>query len=115
MALIRKPPTTPSEFRLKAVLERAGLKVWHNKLCFGYYPDFWVQGTKVLIEVDGKYHNTPEQKEKDKRRSKILRSYGFKIIRCTNYQVEKNPAKIVSSVKDEIVKQRAKNKAKISS
>ena len=56
-------------------------------------------GTKILIEVDGEYHFTDAQKAKDKARSRILNSYGFTVIRCTNSQVERSPDKIVERIK----------------
>ena len=92
-------PKTKSEYILKAILKAHGFKLWHNKKCHGFYPDLWIMGTKILIEVDGEYHFTDAQKAKDKARSKILNSYGFTVIRCTNSQVLRSPDKIVERIK----------------
>ncbi|MCR8668167.1 DUF559 domain-containing protein [Aestuariibaculum sp. M13] len=49
--------------------------------------DFLCLEKKLVIEVDGGYHNTKEQKEADNLRTQILNEIGFKVIRFTNEQV----------------------------
>ena len=49
--------------------------------------DFICIEKKLIIEVDGGYHTTIEQKEADALRTKILNEIGFKVIRFTNEQV----------------------------
>lgn len=107
-----RPIATKSELKLIKTLNLHGIKVWSNKQLHGFYPDIWVCNTKILIEIDGKYHSTPEQKIKDKQRSRILRKYGYKILRFTNWQVEKRSPRIVKMVKEAIKKERAKEQAK---
>jgi very-short-patch-repair endonuclease len=103
-----KPVATRSERLLIAILKFHGIEVWHNKPLHGFYPDLWVVNTKVLIEVDGRYHYTPDQKAKDKRRSLILRKYGYKILRFSNWMVENRSSKVVDRIKAAIAKERAK-------
>jgi very-short-patch-repair endonuclease len=107
-----KPKETKSERLLIAVLKFHGIEVWHNKPLHGFYPDLWVVNTKVLIEVDGRYHYTPEQKAKDKRRSLILRKYGYKILRFSNWMVENRSKTVVERIKAAIAKERAKERSK---
>ena len=49
--------------------------------------DFVNLEKNLIIEVDGGYHNTIEQKEADELRTQILREIGFKVIRFTNEQI----------------------------
>lgn len=49
--------------------------------------DFYCHKLKLIIEIDGKYHETKEQKEKDEYRTKLLQEYGLKVIRFTNEEV----------------------------
>ena len=49
--------------------------------------DFVSLEKNLVIEVDGGYHNTIEQKEADDLRTQILNEIGFKVIRFTNEQV----------------------------
>ena len=83
----RKIPVTVFEVRGKKFLEDEGFEVDSGKRLFGFYPDLRIVNTSLLIEIDGGYHNTKKQKRKDWRRTKILNSYGFTVIRFTNEQV----------------------------
>lgn len=49
--------------------------------------DFVCLEKNLIIEVDGGYHNTIQQKEADDLRTQILNEIGFKVIRFTNEQV----------------------------
>ena len=83
-----QPPTTSSEFKAKKILEDHGFSVIHNQCLYGYYPDLRIANTKVLIEIDGGYHSSRNQKTKDNRRTKNLESYGFVVLRFTNAQIK---------------------------
>jgi ATP-dependent DNA helicase RecG len=49
--------------------------------------DFVCIEKNLVIEVDGGYHNTIEQKEADDLRTTILNEIGFKVLRFTNEQI----------------------------
>ena len=49
-----------------------------------YYADLCIKSLKLIIEVDGGYHNTDAQKKKDAERDKAFASIGYKTIRCSN-------------------------------
>lgn len=49
-----------------------------------FIADFAIKGTKVLIEIDGGYHTTPEQKIKDAYRTLLLENLGYRVLRYTN-------------------------------
>jgi very-short-patch-repair endonuclease len=93
-----EPPKTSSEFKAKKILEDHGFSVIHNQCLYGYYPDLRIAGTKVLIEIDGGYHSSRNQKTKDAKRTKILESYGFIVLRFTNEQVNK-PDLLITKVR----------------
>ena len=93
-----QPPTTSSEFKAKKILEDHGFSVIHNQCLYGYYPDLRIAGTKLLIEIDGGYHSSRNQKEKDAQRTKNLERGGFIVLRFTNAQI-KNPDLLISKVR----------------
>lgn len=84
-----KKSATPSEDRLynklhKALgnrIKRQAPFVIDGKV---YYADLCIKSLKLIIEVDGGYHNTEEQKKKDSERDKAFTSIGYKTIRCSN-------------------------------
>ncbi len=53
----------------------------------GYIPDFVCLEKKLVVEVDGDYHNEEEQKKLDEARTKILSKNGFRLIRFANEEV----------------------------
>lgn len=51
-----------------------------------YIVDFYLPDKKIVIEVDGGYHDEPAQRELDKRRSKDIKQNGYKVFRFSNEQ-----------------------------
>lgn len=52
-----------------------------------FISDFYCHKVKLVIEIDGGYHNIPEQYQYDKNRDSELEGLGLKVIRFTNEQV----------------------------
>ncbi len=53
----------------------------------GFIPDFVCLERKLIVEIDGGYHDNEEQIVYDKARENWLKEFGFDIIRFTNEQV----------------------------
>jgi len=54
---------------------------------FFYVADFYCAAEKLVIELDGKYHEFPEQKAYDQARDKILNEMAIKILRIQNHEL----------------------------
>ena len=52
-----------------------------------FIADFYCHKAKLIIEVDGGYHDIPEQYKYDKARETELEALGLKVIRFTNEQI----------------------------
>lgn len=63
-----------------------------------YFVDFHIKPGKLAIEIDGGYHITFEQKEKDANRTDHLRRLGWRVIRFTNQEVRGNVSGIVDRI-----------------
>jgi len=63
-----------------------------------FIADFICLEKKLIIEVDGGYHNSPEQKEADELRTQILNEIGFKVIRFTNEEVIGNIENVIKKI-----------------
>ena len=50
--------------------------------------DFYCDQLKLVIELDGDYHDIPEIKERDEEREHMLKEWGLKVIRFKNKEVE---------------------------
>ena len=51
----------------------------------GYIVDFLLPDVDAVIEIDGGYHNLPEQIKKDKARDRDLLNNGYRVYRIPNY------------------------------
>lgn len=84
----RKP--TPAELHLKKELQRKGI-IFRSQRPIDYYiVDFLIFMKAIVIEVDGGYHFTQEQRIKDQVRQRYIENKGFEVIRVTNKQVFDN-------------------------
>lgn len=54
-----------------------------------YFVDIYMKAYKVAIEVDGGYHNTPEQIERDRQKDIDLSTKGLAVIRIKNEDVNR--------------------------
>ena len=66
--------------------------------------DFICISEKVVIEVDGGYHEQPLQQVDDRRRTEFLESRGYRVIRIRNEEVDSNIQDVIARIKEEVYK-----------
>jgi len=82
---------THYELLFKTLLDALSIKyefqkvMWGNKIVDFYLPDY-----RIIIEIDGGYHNNLVQKNKDLKRDTNFCLGGLKVIRFTNQEVLNN-------------------------
>ncbi len=64
-----------------------------------YIADFVCLSIKLIIEVDGEYHNTPTQANEDQQRSDWLQNKGYRVLRFTNEEVVYDTANVIKHIK----------------
>ncbi len=64
--------------------------------------DFVCLQYKLVVEVDGAYHNDPEVMEYDKLRTQLFEEYGYRVIRFTNEEVIGSIENVVDAIKLEL-------------
>ncbi|HEX8314678.1 MAG TPA: DUF559 domain-containing protein, partial [Flavisolibacter sp.] len=89
-----------------------GSKVRRQHSISGFIVDFAILEAKLVIEVDGGYHNNPEQTSLDKARQKDLEQSGYTVLRFSNEDVLQNIEDVVQQIQLHI--QNAKNAQKLS-
>lgn len=67
-----------------------------------FIADFICLPAHLIIEVDGGYHQLPEQQVDDETRTRWLNEQGFRVIRFTNEQVLFDTDKVVEDIKKNI-------------
>ncbi|MDO9153013.1 MAG: endonuclease domain-containing protein [Paludibacter sp.] len=73
-----------------------------------FIADFYCHKAKLIIELDGGYHNIPEQYCYDRSRENELDELGLKVIRFTNEQVLDDIENVLRIIETE-VKERLNN------
>ena len=64
---------------------------FQRQKCIGHYiPDFYCFKAKLVIELDGGGHYTPEAQQLDEARTWALEQYGLKVIRVCNLDIDRN-------------------------
>lgn len=85
---MRKKPTEAENVLWQTLRNnRLGTKFRRQHIIMDYIVDFVSLEHSLIIEVDGGYHNTPEQQQADAIREEALTDKGFRIIRFTNDEV----------------------------
>ena len=67
-----------------------GVKFRRQHPIDAYITDFISLHDRLIVEVDGGYHENEEQKRYDENRTKVLKEIGFKTIRFSNEEVINN-------------------------
>ncbi|MFD2561445.1 endonuclease domain-containing protein [Aquimarina rubra] len=65
-----------------------------------YIVDFYCASEKLVIELDGEIHNTPQAQEKDQKRTKRLNELGFTVIRFENKMVFDHLPSVLNEISD---------------
>lgn len=83
----RKQQTYQENHLWRYYLRDLPYRVHRQKVIGPYIVDFCIPAKKLVIEIDGSQHYTPEGLQEDKNRTLYLNSQGYKVIRFTNEQV----------------------------
>ena len=88
-------------------LRRYPLRIRRQVILGNYIVDFCCEKAQLIIEIDGSQHYTPEEKEKDRKRTNDLKDLGYKVIRISNREVMTNFDGITQYIHQEIQKRLA--------
>ena len=81
-----------------------GVKFNRQHIIGDYIVDFVCIEKRLVIEVDGEYHNDAEQKQKDQLRTDALARMGFHVMRFRNQEVLQEIERVLDMITDEIEK-----------
>ena len=82
--------------------EQLGVRFRRQHVIGDYIVDFISLKQRLIIEIDGGYHNDIVQQQEDRIRQNWLESMGYKVIRFTNEEVFYNIETVISTIKDNI-------------
>ena len=85
-----------------SIIQIKGLRFKRQHPIMYFVADFYCHKAKLVIEVDGGYHNMPDQYEYDINRDSELYELGLKVLRFTNEDVLFNIDKVLNTIEKEI-------------
>ncbi len=97
---MRKNPTDGESAFWRLVAAKAlNVKFRRQHVIDNYIVDFVSLEGKLIVEIDGGYHNDSQQMILDNQRAEVLKDYGFTILRLQNEEVIGNPEQTLAKVK----------------
>lgn len=83
--------STKAEIRMWSQILRArkmmGYEFLRQRPIDWFIADFFCKELKLVIEVDGYTHSWPETIERDKRKTRVLKELGYRVLRFTDEEV----------------------------
>lgn len=87
---MRKNPTKHEAILGRVLLSGAtGVTFVAQRVLHGYIADFYAPSARLLVEVDGTSHTSPQGRLKDALRDHTMTSHGCRTLRFSNAEVER--------------------------
>ena len=95
----RNPSLTENSQQLRKEMTKEEKHLWYDflkklptninrqKVIGSYIVDFYCAEAKLVIELDGSQHYSPEGIERDRKRDSYLESLGLTVLRYTNHRI----------------------------
>ncbi len=102
--MLRKNMTKEEKHLWYDFLRKNESRFIRQKIIGKYIVDFYCAEAKLVIELDGAQHYEEKGLKNDEERTRFLETYGLKIVRIPNREVNKNFDGVCEYI-DKIVKQ----------
>ena len=83
-------------------LRRHPVKVYRQRIVGSYIVDFYCASAKLVIELDGSQHYSEAAEAHDKERTQYMEALGLKVLRFSNYDVDRNFIAVCEAIDQEI-------------
>ncbi len=99
---LRENPTQAEEVMWLSLSNNQleGYKFRRQHPLLNYVADFYCHQLKLVIEIDGEYHQTAEQKRLDKERTVNIEFQGLYVIRFNNDEVLTDIKSVLCKIKE---------------
>jgi len=99
---LRKNMTDAEKIIWFGYLKSLQVNVLRRKPIDHFIVDFYIPDYNLVIEVDGKIHNTLKNKEYDSFKDTMLKLYGLSVLRITNEMINLDFNKAVELIEEKI-------------
>ena len=102
---LRKNMTPQEKHLWYDFLRHYPIKIYKQRIIGNYIADFYCSAARIVIEIDGAQHFTPDGKLHDEARTETLNRYGLMVLRFTNSDVDYRFDAVCAMI-DKIIMQR---------
>ena len=81
------------------------IKIYKQRIIDNFIADFYCHQARLVIELDGSQHYTPEGKSYDDARTEVLEKYGLRVIRFSNLDIDERFEGVCTMI-DKTIKER---------
>ena len=99
---LRKNMTPEEKHLWYDFLKKLPLTVNRQKNIGNYIVDFYIAKGRIVIELDGAQHETPEHRAKDAERDCVLHELGITVLRYTNDDVHHSFYAVCNDILDHL-------------
>ena len=85
--VLRKNMTPEEKHLWYDLLKRLPVTVNRKKTIGDFIVDFYIASARLVIEIDGRQHNSPEHADADRKRDYDLRKLGNTVLRYSNRDI----------------------------
>ena len=97
---------TPQERKLWYLfLRNYPIKFYKQRIIDSFIADFYCHAARLVIELDGSQHYTPQGRTRDAERTAILEHYGLEVLRFSNMDIDRDFRSVCEKI-DETVHKR---------
>ena len=101
---LRKNMTKEEKHLWYDYLRKYPIRFIRQKIIGKYIADFYCAEAQIVVELDGSQHYEEVGQIKDKSRTKFLESYGIRVVRIPNNEINSNFEGVCQYI-DSVVKQ----------
>ena len=97
---------TPHERKLWYLfLQKYPAKIYKQRIIDKFIVDFYCASAKLVIEIDGSQHYEEQGMAYDAERTAILESYGLKVVRYSNREIDREFREVCDDI-DRTIRER---------
>ena len=85
---LRRELTPQERHQWYDFLQHYPVKVYKQRIIDSFIADFYCASARLVIEIDGSQHFTPDGLRRDAARTEIIERYNLLVVRYTNHEVD---------------------------
>lgn len=89
-------------------LQHYPIKIYKQRIIDDFIADFYCYRARLVIELDGSQHGTPQGKTHDEARTRVLETYGLYVLRISNRDVDEKFEGVCKLI-DQTIRERIEN------